>query len=107
LTLTIRAPNAAATTSWTPAIGASNDTRAARVSRSASTSGEVVRVLEDRFVEALEHGLVHRDERGLVLDRQPVATFEVHDVDRAGARDTSRQLARPRRLRVELEAQPG
>ena len=65
----------------------------------------VVRVLEDGVGEELDHVLVERHERVGLLDLEPVLALEVDRVHRAGARDLLEQIARPRRLGVELEAQ--
>jgi GNAT superfamily N-acetyltransferase len=63
-----------------------------------------VRVLEDGAVEGVEHRLVHREQRDLVLDLEAVAALEVDDVDGAARRDSFAQLRQPPRGGVELDS---
>ena len=89
--------------SATRVIGASKETRS-RTGSSTRVDLGIVRVLEQRVRERLEHGPVHRDQRGLVLDLHPVAALEV-DRPHAAQRRPARARSPPSsRRRVELEA---
>ena len=69
--------------------------------------GQVVGVLQIGVRERGQHMVVQRPQRLGIFDLQAVVALEVDRVDRARRRDLVDERRRPRRLRIELEADTG